>query len=74
MPNRIRLTEILKGNPQIDSVDLKKSRDMLRKLRDSSAARSGYDLAPPFAGKRVSTSRGSEEDDPRVVRLQAALD
>ena len=74
MPNKIGLTEILKKNPQIDSAKLKKSIDMLRELRGSSAIRGGYDLAPPFAGKRVSTSRESEEDDPRAVQLRAAPD
>ena len=74
MPNKINLTDILKRNPQIDLAGLKKSMDMLRELRGRSAVRGGYELVPPFAGKRVSTSRESEEDDPRAVQLRSAPD
>jgi hypothetical protein len=48
---------IFRATPeQIDQ--LRQSRELLEKLRDHGLQKKGYDLAPPFGGKRVSIKMG----------------
>lgn len=71
MPKRIEISEILKRNPQIVPEDLEKSREMLRKLRESGVRAHKYSLVSPFAGKRVSVSKVTDaETDARTFRLK----
>lgn len=53
MPKHLELDEILARNPQIGERELEKANKMLRELRDLGVRRKGYDLAPPFGGRRA---------------------
>lgn len=73
MPKRIDQGEILARNPQIDPKRLEESREMLQRLREMGVQRKGYDLAPPFGGRRASV-QDDVRPDPRVVRRRDAPD
>jgi len=54
MPECIDLDDILKANPQLSPESLEEYRAMLRQLRASGTKSRGYNLAPPYGGKRAS--------------------
>lgn len=51
--------EILARNPHIDPNGLAGAREMLRRFREMGLGRKGYDIVPPFGGRRV----GAHDDD-----------
>jgi hypothetical protein len=69
MRKKIGLSRILKRNPTIDLQALKRSREMLRELRSRGVGGHGYELALPFASRRVSTERDVDQD-PRTFQLR----
>lgn len=65
MMERLNEDEILAHNPRIDQEKLGEVTENLHRLRDEGLRPKGYDLAPPFGGRRASI-----RDDARVnVRL-----
>jgi hypothetical protein len=68
MPEKIDLAEIIKNNPQVDPRQLRESMELLEELRDRGVSERGYQLVPPFSGKRVQVVDNSSED-PRTVHL-----
>lgn len=69
MPGRFDPDEILARNPQIDQARLEEARDMLRRLREKGVRRKGYDLAPPFGGRRA-VVKDKSRAEPRQVRAR----
>ncbi len=61
--------EIFAGNSKVSREEVERVRELVRKLQESGTGRTGYDLAPPFGGRRVSTGT-SGSDDPKLVRLR----
>jgi hypothetical protein len=68
MPKRIDLTDIIKKNPRVDPKQLRESMELLEELRNRGVSERGYQLVPPFSGKRVHVVDSSSED-PRTVHL-----
>ncbi len=69
MPERIDLAEIVKKNPHIDPKQLRESMELLEELRSRGVSERGYQLVPPFSGRRVQVIDNSAED-PRTVHLK----
>lgn len=53
MPNEFDLEDVLKRNPHIDRDRVEKATRLLRRLREKGLHRKGYELAPPFGGRRA---------------------
>jgi hypothetical protein len=68
MPKKIELAEIIEKNPQVDSKQLRESMELLEELRSRGVSGRGYQLVPPFSGRRVQTM-DSPSEDPRTVHL-----
>jgi len=68
MVERLELEEILTLNPQIDRQMLEQAMDLLRKIRESSIGRPGYNLASPYA-RRYTSIGGDTEPDPRTAHV-----
>jgi hypothetical protein len=68
MPKKIELAEIIEKNPQVDPKQLRESMELLEELRSRGVSGRGYQLVPPFSGKRVQTVENPCED-PRTVYL-----
>jgi len=68
MPTKIELAEIIQKNPQVDPEQLRESMELLEELRSRGVSERGYQLVPPFSGKRVQTA-DSPSKDPRTVYL-----
>lgn len=62
--------DILANNPHIDLDKLRESSELLKKLREAGVKARGYELAHPFAHRRISVG---PKDDPKVVRLGKAI-
>jgi hypothetical protein len=73
MTERLDPNRILPANPQIDPEKLEEAREMLRRLRELGVQRKGYDLMPPFGGRRV-TVREDSAIEPRPVRMRRPRD
>jgi len=71
MPKKIELAEIIEKNPQVDPKQLRESMELLEELRNRGVSGRGYQLVPPFSGRRVQTLDSSSED-PRTVHLNRA--
>lgn len=69
MPKKIDLTEIIKKNPHIDPKQFRESMELLEELRKRGVSERGYQLVPPFSGKRIQVVDNSSED-PRTVHLK----
>jgi hypothetical protein len=77
MPKKIELAEIMEKNPQVDPEQLRESMELLEELRSRGVSERGYQLVPPFSGRRVQTLDNSSRvqtpdngsDDPRTVHL-----
>lgn len=53
MPKKVSLKDILRLHPEIDPKKLRESLETQKRLRDRGFAEKGYELVPPFTGKRV---------------------
>ena len=62
------LEEILALNPHIDKEEIEKCIEIMRKLRDSKTKGAGYNLALPFARRRIFVDKDTSID-PRTVTL-----
>lgn len=69
MPGRFDLDDILARNPQIDQERLGEARELLRRLREGGVRRKGYDLAPPFGGRRAAAKDDGRAES-KSVRLR----
>ncbi len=61
MAERLNEDEILARNPGVDREKLEGIAEGLRRVREEGLRPKGYDLAPPFGGRRASI-----QDDARV--------
>jgi len=68
VPKKIELAEIIEKNPQVDAKQLRESMELLEELRSRGVSGRGYQLVPPFSGRRVQTIDNPSED-PRTVHL-----
>ncbi len=68
MPQTVDLEEIIRNNPHVDPRQLRESMELLEELRKRGVSERGYQLVPPFSGKRVQVVDNSSED-PRTVHL-----
>ena len=64
MPGRIDYDELLARNPHIDPKQVEKANELYRGLRDMGVQRKGYDLAPPYGGRRVAAHGDDRADTP----------
>lgn len=69
MPKRIDLDEIVEKNPHVDPEKLRESMELLEELRNRGVYERGYQLVPPFSGRRIQVIDNSAED-PRTVHLK----
>jgi len=69
MPDHVDIERILEKNPRVDRHQLEGAQDMLRRLRERGVRRKGYDLAPPYGGRRVSALEDTREA-PGLLRLR----
>jgi len=69
MSEHLNVDEIIDHNPQVDPEQFAEARELLRKLRERGVRRKGYELAPPYRGRRASV-RDESGDDPRLIRLR----
>ena len=53
MPKKINLKKVLQDNPQIDPKKLRESLETQERLKDRGFTKRGYQLVPPFSGRRV---------------------
>jgi hypothetical protein len=53
MPEIIELQDILRIQPSVDPDRLRESMELQEQLKNHGALRRGYELVPPFSGKRV---------------------
>lgn len=70
-PKEISLDKILKQNPHIRREELEENSSLNEELRQAGIHRRGYQLAPPFARRRVLAGE-PEKPDPRTINLKAA--
>ena len=70
MPEKINLAEVLAENPHVDPQQLNESMELLEKLRGCGVQGRGYELVPPFGGRRVQVvDTLTEDNDPRTIHL-----
>lgn len=67
MPKEFDLEDVLRRNPHIDRERVKEAQELIRRLREKGVQRKGYDLAPPFGGRRV-IAKDAPAAAPRLLR------